>query len=76
MKRPTKLGAIWGATLAALAATPALWPMIFFLSADDQSFSGMARAVVVCVLVGGVITLAGSLLGGLIGSLISRFSTE
>lgn len=46
----------------------------FFFSADDQSLTGMARAIFACVLLGGVIALAGSLLGVLIGSLVSRFS--
>lgn len=72
MNRSTKLGMIWGATLAGVVAIPALWPMIFFFSADDQSFTGMARAIFSCALLAGVIALAGSLLGGIIGAILGK----
>lgn len=63
-----------GAALAALAAVPVLWPMIFFFAADDQSFAGIVGAIFTCVGLGGVIALAGALCGVLIGGLISLFT--
>ena len=74
MNRPTKLGAIWGAIIAGVAAIPVLYPLFFFISADDQTFAGGVDALLQCIMYDACIAAVGALCGALIGGVISLFT--
>ncbi len=76
MKKLTKLGMIWGAAIAGLVAIPFLFPLIFFISADNQTFAGATAAIVQCLFYEAIIMCGGALFGGLIGRVVSPFTKE
>jgi len=74
MNRPTKLGAIWGAIIAGVGAIPVLYPLFFFISADDQTLAGGVDAFLQCIMYDACIAFVGALCGALIGGVIFLFT--
>ena len=74
MNRPTKLGAMWGAIIAGVVAIPVLFPMFFFISADNQTFAGGVAAFLQCMMYEACLAFVGALAGALIGGVIYLFT--
>jgi hypothetical protein len=68
------LGAMWGAIIAGVAGIPVLYPLFFFISADDQTFAGGVSALFQCMMYDACLAFGGALCGALIGWVISLFT--